>query len=124
MEGRIEACQHCAIRVEDPNQRLCPNCLNDLRTKSFNTEEGFERYREDRKAHGAKVDDQESDGRPLLALGLAFAAMIMLVAAGGIMFRAFSQGSWGAVANSMTQAVTPLAFGFAMAVAAHKVNGG
>jgi hypothetical protein len=124
MEGAIEACQHCSARVEDPQQSLCPNCLNNLETRSFATQDGLERFREDRRAHGVDVPGaKEGSGRPGVAMLLAFGAVVMLLGAGGILWQGYQQGSFGTLVNSFGQAVMPLALGLTMAVAARKFGG-
>lgn len=108
----IEACQHCAGRIHDPRQRTCPHCLETLQTKNFRREDDLERFRQDRKAHGAPVPEQDR-GRShgLIAVVMGAAAAIMIVAGGTIVFAGATSGSLAQVWQSLGRAFVPLAMG-------------
>lgn len=120
----VEACQHCAGRIQDPGQRTCPHCLEELETRRFQSQEALERFRDDRAAHGAPVPDHGEGGRRTgLALALAFGATVMLVAGGGIAFSGVASGSIPETMNAIGQAAVPLALGVGMFVMARRYGG-
>lgn len=125
MSGRsLTVCGQCGARTDDPSQSTCPNCLEPLQVKTFGSEASLEAFREDRRAHGAPVPDEDrTERRPGLALAFAFTATIMLLAAGGIVFHGAVSGSLGRTTYAIGQAVVPAAMGLGMAVLARKYGG-
>lgn len=122
--AELQACQHCAGTIQDPRQRTCPHCLEELRTRSFRSREDLERFREDRRAHGASVvHDGEDGGRPVLGLVLGLAGTIMVLAGGVVAYGGIVSGDIGRAANTIGQAVVPLAMGLGLFVMARRYGG-
>lgn len=123
--AEVQACQHCAGTIQDPDQRNCPHCLEDLRTRSFQTREDLERYREDRRAHGAPVHGADEDGSGgLVAVLLGVAATVMIVAGATVVFGALASGDGARTARALSQAVVPLAMGAGLFELARRKRGG
>jgi hypothetical protein len=117
----LQACQRCAGSIQDPDQRTCPHCLEPLRTRSFANREDLERYREDRRAHGADiVQDEPEQGDTTMALLLGFAATVMIVAGGIVAFGGVATGDGGRAARAIGQAVVPIALGVGLLEAARR----
>lgn len=122
--ARWTVCANCAGPIHDADQATCPHCLDALAVRRFRSKEGLEAFREDRRAHGAPVEDAAGSARrPGLALAFAFAATIMLVAGGGILFNGVVSGSLVDVTRSFGQALVPLSIGLGLAVVARRYGG-
>jgi hypothetical protein len=121
--GDIQACRNCAGTIDDTHQRTCPHCLEELRTRSFQRREDLERFREDRRAHGAPVHDDGQEGSNVISLLLGLAASVMIVAGGLVAFGGFASGSFAQGARALGQAVVPLAMGFGLFEMARRRGG-
>lgn len=119
----VEACEHCAGRVEHRGQRTCPHCLEPLETRTFGSEAALERFREDRRAHGADVPVEEDDSSTALGLVFSAIAVIMIVAGAGIAYSGLASGSFPEAARAIGQAVMPLAMGAGFFVMARRYGG-
>lgn len=120
----IEACQHCTAKILDPEQRTCPQCLEPLNTRSFRSEADLERYRRDRRTHGAPVpDEDEGTSSRLIAIALGAAATLMVLAGGTIAFAGVSTGEFPDATNALGQAVIPLAMGLGLFEMARRYGG-
>lgn len=120
----LRACQHCAGTIIDPEQRTCPHCLEDLRTRSFKTREGLERFREDRRAHGAPVAEPENGSTTgLYTILLGLAATIMIVAGGTVAYGGVASGDVAQASRAIEQAIVPLAMGLGLFEIARRKRG-
>lgn len=120
----LEACRHCAGRIRDPDQRTCPHCLEALATRTFQAEEDLERFREDRRAHGAPVPEDEGGRGSGVALVLGATAAVMIVAGGGIAFGGLASGSFARATRALGEAAVPLAMGIGLFEMARRLHGG
>jgi hypothetical protein len=121
--GDLRVCRHCAGSIQDTHQRTCPHCLEDLRTRTFQTEADLERFREDRRAHGAPVADDEDEGSTVLAVLLLVAGVVMIGAGGLVAFAGIATGAFPDVARALGQAAIPLAMGFGLFEMARRYGG-
>lgn len=122
--AELRACQHCAGRVQDDRQRTCPHCLEELRVRSFRSREDLDRFREDRRAHGAPVPEEDEGGSRTLAAVLSVAATIMIVAGGAIAYAGIASGQVPYATRSIGQAIVPLAMGLGLFEMARRHRGG
>lgn len=123
--GDLQVCRRCAGSIHDPDQRTCPHCLEGLRTRSFRTREDLERFREDRRAHGAPVPEEDASGSSgPLALVLGLAATIMIVAGGTVAFAGIATGEVPRATRAIGQAIVPLAMGLGLFEMARRYGGG
>ncbi len=117
-------CANCASPVDDTSQVTCPHCLEGLSVKRFASQEGVEAYKEDRRAHGAPVDDPHpSSGRPVLAIVLGFFGLVMLIAAGGLVLSGFFSGSRAELTTAIVQSLVPLGIGAGLFQVARQYGG-
>lgn len=121
--AELRACQHCAGTIQDERQRTCPHCLEELRVRSFRSREDLERFREDRRAHGAPVEDDSEGGSPLLAIALGLAGTVMVLLGGAVAYGGIVSGDVARASNTLGQAVVPLAAGLGLFVMARRYGG-
>lgn len=118
------ACGNCSAKVRDANQSRCPHCLDPLSTRRFASIEDLKAFREDRAAHGANVPDEDpGGGRPLVATLLGLAGTVLLLGGIAVGVSGYYAGGFSQFIGSLGEAFPMLAFGVAMAAAAHQVGG-
>lgn len=124
-EVPLIACDACGRQITDQRQTTCPHCLATLSTRTFQRREDLDAFQEDRRAHGGPEDlgGRRFASRPILALVLVAAGILMLSAAVGIVVAASMSGSGAQLTNAFMQALVPFGLGAGLFQVARKYGG-